>query len=37
VDQPDNAITPEVERGGSIEVVTKSERVATREQLDGFI
>lgn len=36
VDQPDTPVEPEVEGGGSIEVVTSSERVATREKLAGL-
>lgn len=37
IDQPDNAVQPEVQSGGRMETVTKSERVATREKLDGLL
>ena len=36
VDQPDTPVEAEVERGGSIAVVTKTTRVATREKLAGL-
>jgi hypothetical protein len=37
VEQPDDAVEPEVERGGSIEVITKSKRVARREDMEGLL